>query len=138
MVTYLVGTDGNAASQVICDHFEAEGVDEDDQLVVLNVLTSDDVDDIDEGEAALALFEERFGDRAHVETSQVSRGNSPAEELTDHADEIGADRIVVALRRHSRTERIIFGSVAHALLQQVRRPVTLVPLEEYQPPESTE
>jgi nucleotide-binding universal stress UspA family protein len=39
----------------------------------------------------------------------------------------------VALRRHTRTERVIFGSVSHSLLEQVTRPITLVPLEEYQP-----
>ena len=53
-----------------------------------------------------------------------------------HLVETDADRIVVALRRHSRTERVTPGSVPYSLLQQVTRPITLVPLEECQAPSS--
>ena len=133
MATYLVGTDGEEASETIGDHLETElgGVD---VLEVVNVLSSRaDRDERREGEAALAMFEDRFGDRVEVNTRQLSRGRSPADELAAYAEEIDADEIVVALRRHSRTERVIFGSVSHKLLQKVTRPITLVPLPEYQP-----
>lgn len=133
MVTYLVGTDGHPASEAISDYLESQ-VDENDHLEVVNVLTGDDSDEIREGEKALELFEDRFGKTGAVTTKQLARGRSPADELIHHADEVDADELVTALRRHSRTERIIFGSVSHKLLQRTTRPITLVPLKEYQPP----
>jgi nucleotide-binding universal stress UspA family protein len=133
MSTYLVGTDGQEASETICDHLDTE-VEREDVVEVLHVLSGGaDHDERSEGEAALALFEDRLGDRATVNTKQVSRGRSPADEIAAAAEAVDADEILVALRRHSRTERVIFGSVSHALLQRVTRPITLVPLAEYQP-----
>jgi nucleotide-binding universal stress UspA family protein len=133
MVTYLVGTDGEEASETICDHLETE-LEAVDVLEVVNVLSSRaDRDERQAGEAALETFEERFGDRVEVNTRQLSRGRSPADEIAAYAEEIAADEIVVALRRHTRTERVIFGSVSHKLLQKVTRPITLVPLPQYQP-----
>jgi nucleotide-binding universal stress UspA family protein len=135
MVTYLIGTDGTAASEAIGEFLEQE-VDENDTLEVIFALTStDDTDESFEAREALSLFEERFENRASVVTHQFGRGRSPTEEILYHADEVGADQIVIGLRRHSRTERIIFGSVSHALLERVTCPITLVPLPEYQPPE---
>lgn len=133
MVTYLVGTDGVSASEEIGDYLSQE-IDENDHLEVIHVLSGDDPDESLEGREALERFEERFGERAPVTTHQFCRGKGPTDELVDHADETNADKIVIALRRHSRTERIIFGSVSHALLQRTTRPVTLVPLPEYQSP----
>lgn len=134
MVTYLIGTDGAAASEAIGDYLDQE-IDENDHLEVINVLSSGtDADENIEGREALDQFEERFGGRVAITTHQLSRGQGPTDELVNHADEIDADRIVIALRRHSRTERIIFGSVSHTLLQRTTRPITLIPLPEYQSP----
>jgi nucleotide-binding universal stress UspA family protein len=130
MVTYLIGTDGESASEAICDDLETTGVGPDDHLVVVNVQMTDDVDHIREGEQALAVFEERFADGPEVEVHQLNRGKAPSQELVDYAGTVDADRMVVALRRHSRTERVIFGSVAHSLLQRATIPVTLVPLDQ--------
>jgi nucleotide-binding universal stress UspA family protein len=130
MVTYLIGTDGESASESICDDLEATGVGPDDHLVVINVQMTDEVDNIRKGERALAMFEERFADGPEVEVHQLNRGKAPSRELIDYAQKVDADRMVVALRRHSRTERVIFGSVAHSLLQRATIPVTLVPLDE--------
>lgn len=132
MVTYLIGTDGVSASEAIRDHLDDE-VGPDDQLRVVNVQDTEDVDELETGESALELFSDHFGDRLKVEVHQVNRGRAPAEELVAFADEVDADHIIVALRRHTRTERVIFGSVSHSLLEQATRPITLVPLEEYQP-----
>jgi nucleotide-binding universal stress UspA family protein len=134
MVTYLVGTDGEPASRVLCEYLEGR-VTPDDHLEVINVQEGDDVDDLREGEAALSMFEEHFGDGISVTTRQISRGRGPSDELVSMADEIGADEVLTALRRHSRTERIIFGSVSQSLLQRVTVPITLVPLPEYQAPD---
>ena len=133
MVTYLVGTDGEPASTVICDYLE-DRVTAADHIEVINVQTGDNADDLREGEAALSVFEERFGDEISVTARQISRGRDPSDELVAMADEIDADEMLTALRRHSRTERIIFGSVSRTLLERVTIPITLVPLPEYQAP----
>ncbi len=133
MTTYLVGTDGEAASDAIGDHLVGE-IDEDDRVEVVHVLTSDG--DRREGEAALEQLAAQLAETGGaIETQQLARGRDPAEELLAHAEKVDADHIVTALRRHSRTARIIFGSVSHSLLQRVSIPVTLVPLPEYQPSE---
>ena len=132
MVTYVVGTDGVEASETIRDHLLGE-VAPGDTVEVLHVLSPGaDYDERSGGEAALSVFEE-LAEGVTVETRQVSRGRGPAEELARFAEEVDADEIVVALRRHTRTERVIYGSVSHALLQKVTCPITLVPLPEYQP-----
>ncbi|WP_254830758.1 universal stress protein [Haloglomus salinum] len=130
MVTYLIGTDGEAASDAICDDLEQTSLGPDDHLVVVNVQMTDDVPHIREGKAALEVFEERFADGPEVEVHQLNRGKAPSRELVDYAETVDADRMLIALRRHSRTERVIFGSVAHSLLQRVTIPITLVPLDE--------
>lgn len=133
MVTYLIGTDGSQASEAISLYLEPQ-VDEDDHLEVVNVVTEDDVDEIKAGRDALETFEDRFERVTSVTIRQIRRGRSPTEELINCAEEADADQLVTALRRHSRTERIIFGSVSHNLLQRTTIPITLVPLTEYQPP----
>jgi len=131
MTKYLAGTDGKAASKAIGDHLTQE-VDEGDHVEIVHVMTTDEVGDRNEGEAALEQLAGRFeGMEVVVSTRQFNRGRKPAEELVEHAAEVDADHIVTALRRHSRTERVIFGSVSHSLLQRVSQPITLVPLPEY-------
>lgn len=133
MTRYLAGTDGEAASAAIGDHLARE-VDEGDHVEIVHVMTTDDVEDIREGESALEQLAGRFeGMEVSVTAHQLNRGRKPAEELVAHAEEVDAEHIVTALRRHSRTERIIFGSVSHSLLQRVSQPVTLVPLTDYSP-----
>ena len=131
MTTYLVGTDGESASEAIGKHLVGE-VDEGDHIEAVHVLT--DGDNRREGEAALEQLAAQFEETGTtVKMQQLARGRDPAEELLIHADKVDADHVVTALRRHSRTARIIFGSVSHSLLQRVTIPVTLVPLPEYQP-----
>jgi len=130
MVTYLAGTDGAAASEALCAHLR-ETVVSGDTVEVVNALTGDDVAAIDAGEAALATFDDAFDEGVTVRTRQVNRGRDPSTEVLETAREVEADRIVVGLRQHSRTERIVFGSVAQSLLKKVDRPITLVPLPEY-------
>jgi nucleotide-binding universal stress UspA family protein len=135
MVTYLIGTDGVPASETVCDYLEGKATS-DDHLEVVHVQESTEPDDALAGRKALEVFEDRFEDRVSVTTHQVNRGRAPSEELVEMAEEVDADEMLTALRRHSRTERIIFGSVSQALLQRVTLPITLVPLPEYQAPNS--
>lgn len=132
MRTYLVGTDGTATSEALTAYLE-DIVEESDRLEVVNALARGDPGAAHEGEAGLAVFEERFGDRPVVlSTRQVNRdGETPAETLTALGREFDAHQIVVGLRQHSRTERIIFGSVSQSVVKQTDRAVTLVPIPEY-------
>lgn len=133
MTTYLIGTDSKQASQVICDHLEGT-LGTDATLTVIHVMTSSDIEERRDGETALEVFDDRFAETdIPVSTTQYNREASPTEELLREADAIDADQIVTALRRHSRTERVIFGSVSHSLIEQTSRPLTLVPLPEYSP-----
>lgn len=132
MRTYLVGTDGEAASKALVDHLK-EVIEEGDRLEVVNALASGVTDAAHEGEAGLAVFKQQFGDRPIVlSAKQVNReGETPAETLVALAREFDAQQIVVGLRQHSRTERIVFGSVSQSVVKRTDRPVTLVPILEY-------
>ena len=130
MVTYLAGTDGAEASEIIAT-FLNDIAESGDRVEVVNVLTNSDVDAAEAGEDALTAFEEGFEVDAELRCRQLNRGRSPAEEMVEVADNVEADRLVTGLRQHSRTERIISGSVSQSLIKRVDRPVTLVPLPSY-------
>lgn len=131
MVTYLVGTDGESASKAIADHLETK-VGSDDMVKVVYATHTADQD----AQAAVSLVEDRLESITSVtgEVLTMDRGDGPVSALLEQADELGADMLVIGLRRHSRTERIIMGSISHALIEQSTIPVTLVPLPEYQTP----
>jgi nucleotide-binding universal stress UspA family protein len=57
----------------------------------------------------------------------VIRHGHPAETLCDVAEELGATHIVVGKTGSSRIRAQLFGSVAHALIQISKQPVTVVP-----------
>ena len=132
MVTYLIGTDGEPASRAISEHLEME-VTPEDRVEAVYVTTKDSP----EATRAVELIDERLGSKTNVDARVVDPGrdSGPLEELLELAEEVSADIMVVGLRRHSRTERIIMGSISHALIERVTIPLLLVPLPEYQPPE---
>ncbi len=135
MVTYLVGTDGVSASQAISEYLrETEEVGADDRVEAVFATSKDET----VVEEALTELEEQLGGVTNVSTKHIDYreegpGGGPAETLIHQIEEVDADMLVVGLRRHSRTERIIFGSVSHTLIEKVTIPMLLVPLPEYQP-----
>lgn len=135
MATYLVGTDGESASQAICDHLENE-LGEGDQVVGVYVSGSQDINE--EAKRGLEIIEERLRGDVTVDTrrSISEAGSGPVVTLLNEIQEAAADVLVIGLRRHSRTERIMFGSVSHELIEKATIPILLVPLPEYQPPEA--
>jgi nucleotide-binding universal stress UspA family protein len=50
------------------------------------------------------------------EIRQPTRGRAPADELLDAADEVGADLIVIGLRRRNPLGKLITGSTAQQVL----------------------
>ncbi|WP_340100829.1 universal stress protein [Salinibaculum salinum] len=131
MTTYLIGTDGESASTAICDHLESR-LTADDRVRAVYATSSAD----EEARQAVQLIEDRLGSIAPVDAGVVDFGREggPVMTLLAEADSTDADQMVVGLRRHSRTERIIVGSVSHTLLEKVAIPILLVPLPEYQTP----
>lgn len=131
MVTYLIGTDGESASTAICDHME-DRITADDHIRAVYATSQDD----EEARHAVQIIEDRLGSIASVDGDVVDTGREggPVLTLLDEVDRVEADQMVVGLRRHSRTERIIMGSISHTLLERISIPILLVPLPEYQTP----
>lgn len=128
MVTYLVGTDGMQTSTALCDYLGDEVTANDTIHVVYALGVSPSQEAIERGEEALEPFAHRFEDALSVEFHSPIRTTPPSEELLITANEVDADRIVVGLRQHSMTERVIFGSTAQEVLKNTSRPVIAVPL----------
>jgi nucleotide-binding universal stress UspA family protein len=77
---------------------------------------------------ALDRLSERLGSEGvEHEVHQFVRGNSPAEDITSHAEEIGADLIVVGYRRRSPTGKLLLGSDSRDVLLSAPCPVLAVP-----------
>ena len=57
---------------------------------------------------------------------RYARGFTPAEDVVDVANEIGADLIVIGLRRRSLVGKILLGSNAQDILTQANCPVLAV------------
>ncbi|WP_435335669.1 universal stress protein [Haloarchaeobius sp. TZWWS8] len=129
MTTLLAGTDDAATSHKLCDYLE-ERVDQVDRLYVVNSLTGDgDEEKVAAGEEALAVFEDRFDDRTTVEMHQFTRGNDATADLLSFASEQDVDELVVGIdQKRTQVKKLIFGSVAQAILLQTDRPVVGVPL----------
>lgn len=130
MTVYLVGTDGAESSRMLA-RFVNDTARPDDRVEAVHVLTDSDVEAAETGDAALEAFAAELDDGFEVRTRQLNRGRSPAAEMLAVAEDVGADHVVTGLRQHSRTERVIFGSVSQSLVKQTDRPVTLVPLPSY-------
>ena len=64
------------------------------------------------------------------EVRQLVRGNEPAEDLIAVAEEVGADFIVIGLRRRTPVGKLIMGSNAQRILLDAPCPVLAVKAEE--------
>jgi nucleotide-binding universal stress UspA family protein len=64
------------------------------------------------------------------EVRQLVRGNEPAEDLIAVAEEVGADIIVIGLRRRTPVGKLIMGSNAQRILLEAPCPVLAVKAEE--------
>ena len=100
------------------------------KLVVIN--SSRGGQDFDAGEARrfeaeLAAVQEQL-DEAGVEheVRQLVRGNEPAHDLIEVAEEVNADFIVIGLRRRTPVGKLILGSNAQRILLDASCPVLAV------------
>lgn len=60
------------------------------------------------------------------EVRELVRGRTPAEDIVSVANEVGADIIVIGLRRRTLVGKLIMGSNAQAILMQADCPVLAV------------
>ena len=97
--------------------------------VVIETSRHVEVEDIEarriDAEEYLALLAVELRAKAVRVTTQVRRG-SPVEEIVAAARETGADLIAMSTHGRGGLGRIIFGSVAQAVLQQADVPVFLL------------
>jgi nucleotide-binding universal stress UspA family protein len=90
-----------------------------------------DRDDAVESEEDLAAIRAELGD-AGVEHDirQLVRGMDPADDLVNVANEVGAEFIVIGLRRRSPVGKLILGSNAQRVLLDAPCPVLAVKADE--------
>jgi nucleotide-binding universal stress UspA family protein len=60
------------------------------------------------------------------EIRQQPSGHEPADQVIDIADEVGADLIVIGMRRRSAVGKLLLGSTAQRILLDARCPVLAV------------
>ncbi len=73
-------------------------------------------------EAAVQVF-----DDAGMEYAVHETVGTPAEAILETAAELDSDEIVVGVSKHTPVGKVLFGSVAQAVILNSDRPVTLVP-----------
>ncbi|WP_416840787.1 universal stress protein [Haloferax sp. DFSO52] len=131
MATYVMGTNSVHTSAELCDYLSRR-IETGDIVHVVNSHVggdSTDSDDVRDGDDALNVVTSRLGDFVTVETHQFIRGNDPAKDILECADEHGADEIIIGVRKRNPTSKIVFGSTAQDVLLRSNIPMSVVPLE---------
>jgi nucleotide-binding universal stress UspA family protein len=134
MSTFVVGADTVHASAALCDYLDGR-VREGDAVHAVNSLPGGDgtdAGDVRDGEDALNAVTSRLSavPGVTVESHQFVRGNDPHEDILACARDVDADELVVGVRKRNPTAKVVFGSVARAVLLNTDRPVVAVPLTE--------
>lgn len=131
MTTYVLGTNSVERSAKLCDYLVARLEDGD----VVHAVNSHVGGDRTDGEAtrdgndALNVVQSRLGAFCTVETHQFVRGNDPATDLIQCAENVDADELVIGIRKRNPTAKIVFGSTAQDVLLNSNVPMAVVPLE---------
>ena len=79
----------------------------------------------EEGETATGEIADQAAE-AGLETTTSIREGAPADVITDYADTIGADAIVMGTNGRTGMNRLLLGSVAERVIQTTNLPVTTV------------
>jgi nucleotide-binding universal stress UspA family protein len=129
VVGYVSSPEGKAALRRGVEEARLRGV----KLVVINSNKGGrdlDVDEARRSEAELdAIRAEVAGEGVEVDVRQMVRGLEPAEDLINVAQEVGADFIVIGLRKRSPVGKLILGSNAQRILLDASCPVLAVKAE---------
>jgi nucleotide-binding universal stress UspA family protein len=132
MVRFLVGTNDVNTSEALVSYLEGRTTKGDTVYAVNSLIGGDDTDDKDvfAGRDAIEYIEESLGDTLTVESHQLVRGNAPADDIKNFADENDVDEVVIGIRKRSPTGKVVFGSTAQDILLSSSLPVVSVPLSQ--------
>ena len=126
VVGYVPKPEGKAALRRAAEEARLRGA----RLIVINSHRGGrefDNDDAIESEAQLEEVRSELRDAGvEHEVRQLVRGMDPAEDLINVAQEVGADLIVIGLRRRSPVGKLILGSNAQRILLDAPCPVLAV------------
>ncbi|UIP00962.1 universal stress protein [Halobaculum sp. CBA1158] len=132
VMLYVLATNSAERSEVLCDYLEPR-LDASDAVHAVNSHRGGDrttQGELDRGEEALAVVETRLSRVTDVETHQLVRGNSPAEDVIGFVERHDADEIVMGVRKRSTTGKVLFGSVAQDIFMQSPVPMRVVPVDD--------
>jgi nucleotide-binding universal stress UspA family protein len=130
VVGYVPTAEGRAALRRAAEEARLRGT----RLIVINSnrggrdMSGDDAVRHERGLDELHAQLERDG--IDHEVRQLVRGLEPAEDLIAVAEEVGADLIVIGLRRRTPVGKLILGSNAQRVLLEATCPVLAVKAEE--------
>lgn len=126
VVGYVPKAEGHAALRRAADEARLRS----SRLVVINSHRGGQAferEDAIESEAQLEEVREQLNSAGiEHEVRQLVRGQDPAEDLISVAEEVGAELIVIGLRRRSPVGKLILGSNAQRVLLDAGCPVLAV------------
>ena len=124
VVAYTPRADGRAALHRAVEEARLRGL----RLVVVNASRGDAL--VDPAFAApddVAELRTLLDDSGLPhEIRQQPSGHEPADQVVDIADEVGAELIVIGMRRRSAVGKLLLGSTAQRILLDARCPVLAV------------
>lgn len=84
-------------------------------------------EEIDHAEEVLQKAKDRL-EAEHVpcEATLLARGLEPGEDVVEFAKEVGAEQVVIAVRRTSKVGKLLFGSNAQQIILHAPCPVVTV------------
>lgn len=127
---YVLLTNDPTRSERLCDYLEPR-LQEADTVHVINSQRGGDRTsqrELDTGKDALAVVSDRLSGVAHVETHQLVRGNSPAEDALAFVKRYEVDEVVMGIRKRSAASKLLFGDVAQDVLMNATVPMRVVPV----------
>lgn len=114
VVGYVPKPEGRAALDRAIEEATLRG----QRLLVVNASRGDAL--VDAGYAGvqeIELVKSRLAESGvHHEVRQLVRGHEPADEVVDLAEEVGAELIVIGLRRRTAVGKFLLGSTAQRIL----------------------
>ncbi|WP_277553435.1 universal stress protein [Halobaculum limi] len=127
---YVLLTNDPTRSERLCDYLEPR-LEETDTVHAINSQRGGDRTsqrELDHGKDALSVVHRRLSEVASVETHQLVRGKSPAEDALAFVERYEIDEIVMGIRKRSAASKLLFGDVAQDVLMNATVPMRVVPV----------
>jgi nucleotide-binding universal stress UspA family protein len=126
VVGYLSSERGNAALELGISEAKLR----DTELVVVHSLHGagvDDDEDVVASDRELETIDEMLSKEGIIYSIRnYVRGNSPAEDIVEAAQEFGGELIVIGLRQRTSAGKFLLGSNAHDILMSAPCPVLTI------------